>query len=106
MCKFLCALIAFLIVLQWKCENLLGEKEPNFTETSTPQIFFCAIQKNLCVNTFYRKVIEGEGSVLEQVMKEKTAAKMGFSKKEGGVITLGQENTLWEKYSVLNLHQM
>ena len=36
MCKFLCALIAFLIVLQWKCENLLGEKQPNFTETSTP----------------------------------------------------------------------
>ena len=39
-------------------------------------------------------------------MKEKTAAKMALSKKEGGVITLGQENTLWEKYSVFNLHQM
>ena len=39
-------------------------------------------------------------------MKEKTAAKMGLTKKQGGVITLGQENTLWEKYSVLNLHQM
>ena len=35
MCEFLCALIAFLIVLQWKCGNLLGEKQPNFTETST-----------------------------------------------------------------------
>ena len=22
--------------LQWKCENLLGEKQPKFTETSTP----------------------------------------------------------------------
>ena len=29
------ALIAFLIALQWKCENLLGEKQPKFTETST-----------------------------------------------------------------------
>ena len=36
-CKFLCALIAFLIALQWKCENLLGEKQPKFTEMSTPQ---------------------------------------------------------------------
>ena len=35
-CKFLCALIAFLIVLQWKCKNLLGEKQPNFTKRSTP----------------------------------------------------------------------
>ena len=35
-CKFLCALIAFLIALQWKCENLLGEKQPKFTETSIP----------------------------------------------------------------------
>ena len=32
--QFLCALIA-LIALQWKCENLLGEKQPNFTEMST-----------------------------------------------------------------------
>ena len=32
----LCALITFLIVLQWKCENLLSEKHPKFTETSTP----------------------------------------------------------------------
>ena len=31
--KFLWALIAFLIVLQWKCENLLGEKQPKFTQT-------------------------------------------------------------------------
>ena len=29
-------LIAFLIALQWKCENLLREKQPKFTETSTP----------------------------------------------------------------------
>ena len=36
-CKFLCALIAFLIALQWKCENLLGEKQSKFTETSTPR---------------------------------------------------------------------
>ena len=36
-CKFLCALIAFLIALQWKCENLLGEKQIKFTEMSTPQ---------------------------------------------------------------------
>ena len=28
--------IAFLIALQWKCENPLGGKQPNFTETSTP----------------------------------------------------------------------
>ena len=27
--------IAFLIALQWKCENLLGEKHSKFTETST-----------------------------------------------------------------------
>ena len=39
-------------------------------------------------------------------MNEKTAAKMGVSKKEGAVITLGQQNTLWEKYSALKLHQM
>ena len=32
------ALITFLIAIQWKCENLLGEKQPKFTETSTPQI--------------------------------------------------------------------
>ena len=31
----MCALIAFLIALQWKCENLLSEKQPNFAETST-----------------------------------------------------------------------
>ena len=30
-------LIAFPIALQWKCENMLGEKQPKFTETSTPQ---------------------------------------------------------------------
>ena len=36
-CKFLCTLIAFLIALQWKCRNLLGEKQPQFTETSTPR---------------------------------------------------------------------
>ena len=35
-CKFLCDLIAFLLALQWKCENLLGEKQLKFTETSTP----------------------------------------------------------------------
>ena len=34
--KFLCVLITLLIALQWKCENLLGEKQPKFTETSTP----------------------------------------------------------------------
>ena len=34
-CKFLCALIAFLIALQWKCENLLSENQPKFTKTST-----------------------------------------------------------------------
>ena len=34
------ALIAFLIALQWKCEKLLGEKQPNFTETSTPQFLY------------------------------------------------------------------
>ena len=34
-CKFLCALIAFLIALQWKRENLLGEKQPKFTKTCT-----------------------------------------------------------------------
>ena len=32
------ALIAFLIVLQWNFENLLGEKQPKFTETSKPLI--------------------------------------------------------------------
>ena len=32
-----CSLIVFLIALQWKWENLLGEKQPKFTETSTPQ---------------------------------------------------------------------
>ena len=32
----ICVQIAFLIALQWKCENLFGEKQPNFTETSTP----------------------------------------------------------------------
>ena len=31
------ASIAFLIALQWKCENLLGEKQPKFTDTSTIQ---------------------------------------------------------------------
>ena len=31
------ASIAFLIVLQWKCENLLGEKQPKITETNTAQ---------------------------------------------------------------------
>ena len=36
MFKFLCALIAFLTALQRKCENLLGQKQPKFTETSTP----------------------------------------------------------------------
>ena len=35
-CKFLCVLIAFLIALQWKDENLFGEKQPKFTEKSTP----------------------------------------------------------------------
>ena len=30
------ASIACLITLQWKCEKLLGEKQPKFTETSTP----------------------------------------------------------------------
>ena len=35
--NFLCALIAFLIALQRKCENLLGAKQPKFTEMSTPQ---------------------------------------------------------------------
>ena len=30
------ASIAFLIPLKWKCENLLGEKQPKFTETRTP----------------------------------------------------------------------
>ena len=39
-CKFLCALIAFLIALQCKCENLLGKKQSTFTETSTPQVLF------------------------------------------------------------------
>ena len=38
-CAHFCLfLIAFLIVLQWKCENLLGKKQPKFTKTSTPQI--------------------------------------------------------------------
>ena len=37
-CKFLSALIAFLIGLQLKCENLLSEKQPKFTKTSTPQV--------------------------------------------------------------------
>ena len=32
------ATIAFLIALQWKCENLLGEKQPKFTETSSEKI--------------------------------------------------------------------
>ena len=41
-CKFLCIVIAFLIALQWKCENLLGEKQPKFTETSTPLDSFSA----------------------------------------------------------------
>ena len=31
------ASIAFLITLQWKCENLLGEKQSKFTETGTPR---------------------------------------------------------------------
>ena len=39
-------------------------------------------------------------------MKERTAANMGLSKKERGVITLGEENSLWEKDSVFNLHEM
>ena len=35
--QFMHASIAFLIGLQWKRENLLGEKQPKFTKTSTPQ---------------------------------------------------------------------
>ena len=31
------ALITFVIAIQWKCENLLREKYPNFTERNTPQ---------------------------------------------------------------------
>ena len=35
-CQYLCALTDVLIALQWKFENLLGEKQSKFTETSTP----------------------------------------------------------------------
>ena len=35
-CQFLCVLIAFLKALQWKRENLLGEKQAKFTKASTP----------------------------------------------------------------------
>ena len=30
--------MAFVMALQWKCEKLLGEKQQQFTETSTPQV--------------------------------------------------------------------
>ena len=64
----------------------------------------CAIQKHLQVNKLYWKLLEGEGSefsdirvVLDNVMKEQTAANIGVSKKQVSVNTLDMENELWSK---------
>ena len=62
----------------------------------------CAIQKHLHVNKLPWKLLEGEGSefedvriVLDNVMKERTAANVGVSKKQANVITIEMENKLW-----------
>ena len=52
MCKLLCDLIAFLVALQLKCENLLGEKKPKFTETSTPQSELKGFRKDAKLKLF------------------------------------------------------
>ena len=64
----------------------------------------CAIQKHLNVNKLPWKLLEGEGSdfpdvrtVLDNVMKERTLANIGVSKKKAGVITLEMENELWQR---------
>ena len=36
MYKFFCALIAFLLASQWKCENLFSEKQPNSPKRAHP----------------------------------------------------------------------
>ena len=38
-------------------------------------------------------------------MKEGTAPNIGVSKKQAGVIKLGQENSLWEKAFWVNIQQ-
>ena len=64
----------------------------------------CAIQKHLNVNRLPWKLLEGEGSVfgevrivLDNIMKERTAANVGVSKKQAGVITFEMENRLWSQ---------
>ena len=62
----------------------------------------CAIQKHLNVNKLPWKLLEGQGTpfedvrvVLDNVMKERTAANVGVNKKQACVITLDMENKLW-----------
>ena len=43
-------------------------------------------------------------TLLDNVMKEIIAPNIGVSKKQTGVITLGQENILWEKWFWVKNH--
>ena len=63
-----------------------------------------AIQKHLNINKIPWLIAEGKGSdfeevrnVLDNVMKERTAANIGVVKKQAGVVTTEIENELWEK---------
>ena len=63
-----------------------------------------AIQKYLNVNKIPWVIAEGKGSdfeevrtVLDNVMKERTAANIGVVKRQAGVVTKEIENELWQK---------
>ena len=48
LCIFLCASIAFFIAIQWKCENLLSQKQPKFSETNSPLSRSVSAYSSIC----------------------------------------------------------